>query len=85
MGPAMRLDGRTAQRPATRNGFAPGVLIPGTNLADGTITVGYIPSSHLIIKLDNRLDLADRPVYPSKNGIVDHQTVTVLGVVVTTE
>jgi hypothetical protein len=67
------------------NGFAPGVLKPGTNLAEGTVTVGYIPSSHLIIKLDNRLDLADRPVYPSKNGIVDHQTVTVLGVVVTTE
>jgi len=55
-------------------------------LYNGTLTLGYKPSSHLVIKLDGRGDFADEPIFPSKTigNLEKQQFTTTLGVVAMT-
>jgi hypothetical protein len=62
-------------------------------LYDGTLTLGYIPSPHLMIKLDARGDFSNQGIFLSKSlgNLTDqnptlskHQVTATLGVVATT-
>ena len=65
-----------------------GVLIPATvmNLVGGTLTLDYLPSDFLTIRLDNRHDWSSREIF--NKGLRDHvgqQFTTTLGVVAHTD
>jgi len=65
-----------------------GVLIAAKvmNLVGGTLTLDYLPSDFLTIRLDNRLDWASRQIF--NQGLRDHvgqQFTTTLGVVAHTD
>jgi hypothetical protein len=60
-------------------------------LYDGTLTLGYLPSPNLVLKLDTRADFADQSLFLSKGPSDDgtqklgkHQITATLGVVATT-
>ena len=65
-----------------------GILIPATvmNLAGGTLTLDYLPSDFLTIRLDNRVDWSSREIF--NKGLRDRvgqQFTTTLGVVAHTD
>jgi hypothetical protein len=60
------------------------------NLFGGTLTLDYLPSDFLTIRLDNRLDWADRQIFPTgvrdnPNDLTGTQFTTTLGVVAHTD
>jgi hypothetical protein len=63
-----------------------GIELSGVELASGTLTLEVIPTRHLIIKLDNRLDWAQKKIFLSPPRDTTGTLITsTLGVVVTTD
>src|SRR5262249_51554159 len=57
-----------------------------TTVTDGTLTLALTPSSHFIVKLDNRFDVASEEVFQTSiSGTSKTQFTTTLGVVATTK
>ncbi len=64
----------------------PDLFISGAykHLTTGTFTIDHKPSDNLIIRLDNRIELAESAVFPTTNGTSETWFSTTLGLVVTT-
>ncbi|HWZ93154.1 MAG TPA: porin [Polyangiaceae bacterium] len=59
--------------------------IPRTNIVTGTLTVDYLPTKNLMLRLDNRLDHADNQIFAKGiRELTGTLVTTTLGVVVTT-
>jgi hypothetical protein len=59
--------------------------IGGTTIFTGTLTLDYLPTKNLMLRLDNRLDHADKQIFPKGiRELTGTLVTTTLGVVVST-
>lgn len=66
-------------------GTVDGITIGPANIYTGTVTLDYLPSKNLVIRLDNRVDHSDKQIFPkSVRDRVGTLMTSTLGVVVTT-
>jgi hypothetical protein len=66
-------------------GSVDGIPIGAANIFTGTLTVDYLPTKNLLLRLDNRVDWSDKQIFPKNIRDRDGTLVTsTLGVVVTT-
>ncbi|HKO52803.1 MAG TPA: outer membrane beta-barrel protein, partial [Polyangiaceae bacterium] len=66
-------------------GSVNGVPITGASIYTGTVTLDYLPSKNLLIRLDNRLDSSTKQIFPKGvRELSGTLFTTTLGVVVTT-
>ena len=66
-------------------GSVNGTRITGATITTGTLTIDFLPSKNLLVRLDNRLDHSTKQMFP--HGLHDlrgNQFTSTLGVVVTT-
>jgi len=66
-------------------GSVRGIPITGATISTGTMTLDYLPSKNLLVRLDNRLDASTKQIFPK--GVREFSGTlftTTLGVVVTT-
>ncbi len=74
---------------ADPDGYTTATAKKGTKLVDGTLTVSYAPSTHLLVRLEQRLDYltsdGDAAQFQTKvDGVSHTQMTTTLGVVAKT-
>lgn len=73
-------------RDGITTGSVNGIPILDALISSATVTLDYLPSKNLLLRLDNRLDFSDKEMFPK--GVRDDRTghlyTTTLGVVVTT-
>jgi hypothetical protein len=66
-------------------GSVNGIPITGATIYTGTVTLDYLPSKNLLIRLDNRLDSSTKQIFPKGvRELSGSLFTTTLGVVVTT-
>ena len=53
-------------------------------MSDGTLTLGWLPTRFMRMTLDNRVDIANAPLFRrGASGLTTSQVTTTLGLVVT--
>jgi len=69
----------------TTTGLVNGIPITGATIYTGTVTLDYLPSKNLLVRLDNRLDSSTKQIFPKGvRELSGTLFTTTLGVVVTT-